>query len=409
MTEPVPTPAPGPAKVQARSSAPPAAPDSHPTRTALLVVAALAVVGGGVAASMQLNDPPAPPASIPIDAWAPYWELDTSTQSLTANGSRLREVSPFWYSATGAEAVGLSQYAQQPAADAFVAEARRLGIPVLPSVVDEMPSGGMAAVLDDPTTRAAHVDTLVALANGNDFAGLDIDYEAFAFKDSRDTWEATRPNWVAFVQELSAELRRSGKLLTVSIPPPSFSVYAYGEIEPYVDRIRVMAYDYSTAEPGPIAPLFFVEEVIDAARAATDDDSKLVLGVALYGRNWLKRTTGTCPADAPGDVVSVHQGNIDELIATRGATPTRNERNGEVSFEYSLELTDGVSTCTQLREVHYVDAQGAAERVDLARRSFLGGASLWALGFDSPATWAAITPLASAPPPQSAPTSVAGP
>ncbi len=399
MTEPNPTgqPAQQPTSV---------VPDAHPTRAALLVLAALTVVGGGVVAATQLNDPPPPPASIPIDAWAPYWALDASTPSLTVNGSLLRELSPFWYSATGAEAVGLSQYAQQPAADAFLAEARRLGIAVVPSVVDDMPRGGMAAVLGDPAARATHVDKLVALATENDFAGLDIDYESFAFKDSRDTWDTTRPNWVAFIEELSGGLRSKAKLLTVSIPPPNYSVYAYGEIEPHVDRMRVMAYDYSTEVPGPIAPLFFVKDVIDAARAATDDDSKLVLGVALYGRNWLTSTTGTCPADAPGDIVNVHQGNIDELIATRGVTPTRNERNGEVSFEYSLELTDGVSTCTQLREVHYVDAQGAAERVDLARRSFMGGASLWALGFDSPATWAAITPLASKPLTQSASVSV---
>ena len=36
-------------------------------------------------------------------------------------------------------------------------------------------------------------------------------------------------------------------------------VYDYGAIAPVVDHIRVMAYDYSTDSPGPIAPLEWVQ------------------------------------------------------------------------------------------------------------------------------------------------------
>ena len=57
---------------------------------------------------------------------------------------------------------------------------------------------------------------------------------------------------------------------------------------------------------------------------------------------------------------------------------------GESSFTYLLEVTDGTTTCTQTREVHYVDAEGARQRVDLARTERLGAVSLWALGFDQP-------------------------
>jgi len=57
-------------------------------------------------------------------------------------------------------------------------------------------------------------------------------------------------------------------------------------------------------------------------------------------------------------------------------------------------FSDGTTSCTQTREVHYVDAAGTAARVDLARTEGLGGAALWALGYDSPATWSAIGALA---------------
>jgi spore germination protein len=182
-------------------------------------------------------------------------------------------------------------------------------------------------------------------------------------------------------------------------------VYDYGGMAPHVDQIRILAYDYSTDKAGPIAPLSFVEQAISAAKKAVGDDSKLVLGIALYGYNWPIATVGTCPADQEGKT-SVTQQNIDELIAKRTATPERDPLIGESSFTYQLEVTDGTTTCTQTREVHYVDAEGARERIDLARRERFGAVSLWALGFDSPATWQSIGQLARFP---GSTTSVAAP
>jgi spore germination protein YaaH len=140
----------------------------------------------------------------------------------------------------------------------------------------------------------------------------------------------------------------------------------------------------------------FVRQAISAAKKAVDDDSKLVLGVALYGYNWPIATVGTCPAEQEGKT-SVSQRNIDELLAKRSATPVHDPEIGESSFTYLLEVTDGTSTCTQTREVHYVDAPGARQRIDLARTERLGGVSLWALGFDSAETWQNITQLARIP------------
>ena len=130
--------------------------------------------------------------------------------------------------------------------------------------------------------------------------------------------------------------------------------------------------------------------------ATTDDDSKLVLGVALYGYNWPIATVGTCPPDQEGKT-SVSQRSIDELLAKRTATPVHDPVTGESSFTYQLQATDGTNTCTQTREVHYIDAEGSRERIDLARTERLGAVSLWALGFDSPATWQNIGQLARVP------------
>ena len=65
---------------------------------------------------------------------------------------------------------------------------------------------------------------------------------------------------------------------------------------------------------------------------------------------------------------------------------------GEYTFDYDLEVTGGILTCTQGRRVHFVDGDGVRLRMDLARQYRLNGVSLWALGFGDDAVWAEILP-----------------
>jgi spore germination protein YaaH len=267
-----------------------------------------------------------------------------------------------------------------------------------------MKKGEMAAVLEDPTSRARHVDALVRFASDGKYGGLDIDYEQFAFNDDRSDWPAIRPNFVAFITELAARLHADGRQLTVSIPPiyddgspndSGYWVYDYGAIAPHVDAIRIMAYDFSTAEPGPIAPLAWVRQAIEGAKRATKAPAKLVLGIPLYGYNWPTSVDGECPDIAREGRTTVTTASAHDLALKRGVTPVHDVVNGEWTFEYGLVVTDGTTSCTQQREVHYVDSDGARQRIDLARQARLAGVSLWAFGYDDAGVWQAIGPVIS--------------
>ncbi len=367
-----------------------------------IAVAIVVAVGGGLWWTSRPDPPPPPKPDIPLDAWAPYWTLDDSLPDAALRIPSMREISPFWYEAKGVDEIGPTEFLDEERAEEFLAIARSSGATVVPSVVDLLPAGEMAAILADPDTRARHVDALATFAADGGYDGIDLNYEQFAFADGRATWPSTRPNWVAFVEELSARLRADGRTLTVSIPPiydtertgeSGFWVYDHGAIAPFVDRIRVMAYDFSVGEPGPIAPLGFVERSIDGVVAATEDPSKVVLGLPAYGRNWPVSTVGTCPEgeEVPGRT-TVTARTVDDLIARRGATPVQVVDTGEWTFTYDLEITDGVDTCVQTRQVHYVDADGVRARMDLARAKQLDGVALWAFGFDDAAVWDAILP-----------------
>ena len=382
--------------------------ETSPRRRGGLVAAAGVVVlalAAGAAIALRRDPPPPPPIDIPIDAWVPYFVLPEAEASLATNGRLLRQVSPVWYSAQGATTITVNANLTPEATAQFIAATRAAGAKVVPSIADVMDAGGMAAVLADPASRAAHVAAIADLAAANGYDGIDIDYEKFAFADNRATWTTTRPLWIDFVTELGNRLHADGRTLSVSVPYikdggrtdlSGYWVYDYAGMAAHVDQIRILAYDFSTDKAGPIAPLTFVKQAISAAKKAVADDSKLVLGIALYGYNWPIATVGTCPANKEGKT-SVSQRNIDELLAKRTATPVHDPVTGESSFTYQLEVTDGTTTCTQTREVHYVDAEGARLRIDLARKQRLGAVSLWALGFDSPATWQNIAQLAHVP------------
>jgi spore germination protein YaaH len=366
-------------------------------------VGLLAVLASaGVLAVRLAGDDPLPPKpDIPLDTWVPYWTLDAALPEFASRVGSMREVSPFWFRAAGVDQIVLDPNASAELTSAFMDQARVSGASVVPSIVDLLPAGEMAAILADPGTRTQHVAAIRAFAADGGYDGIDIDYEQFAFADGRDTWAATRPNWVAFIAELGAALRADGRTLTVSIPPvydadrtPSsgYWVYDYGGIVEHVDRIRIMAYDYSVTSPGPIAPIDWVESAIVGAIEATGAPEKLVLGVPAYGRNWPVAVAGICPdSDVPGRT-SVTARTVDDLVARRGVEPVAVEETGEWTFQYDLELSDGVTTCIQTRQVHYVDGDGIRQRMDLAREYRLDGVALWALGFEDQAVWDAILP-----------------
>jgi spore germination protein YaaH len=340
--------------------------------------------------------------TVPLDAWTPYWALDRALPALSTHADSIRHLSPFWYLATAAGTIAADPHAPAASTTAMINAARAHGMTIIPSVLDGMKKGEMAAVLADPTTRGQHVEALVRFAASGKYDGLDIDYEQFAFNDDRTDWPEIRPNWVAFITELAARLHADGRQLTVSIPPiyddgspddSGYWVYDYGAIAPHVDAIRIMAYDYSTAEPGPIAPLTWVRQAIEGAKRATKAPEKLVLGIPLYGYNWPTGVDGDCPDIDREGRTTVTTASAHDLALKRGVTPVHDVANGEWTFTYGLVVTDGTRSCTQQREVHYVDSDGARQRIDLARQAHLAGVSLWAFGYDDAEVWQAIGPV----------------
>ena len=394
-------------RVGEQSATPPGG-EERRWRTGLIAIAAalaaLVLVGIVVFGGDDDEAPPRRPGVLNVHAWTPYWTLEDALPTLQARADTLHQVSPLWFRASDVDTIEIEPEASADATEEFIEAARRRGVPVIPSVFDRTEAGVMAGILADPAQRARHVDALVDFAAAGDYDGLDIDYEQFAFADGKESWAATRPNWVAFVGELADRLHAEGRTLTVSIPPvydagqtddSGYWVYDYASITPLVDSIRVMAYDYSNAstDEGPVAPLDWVERVIAGTSAASGDPSKLVLGVPLYGYNWPISVSGTCPTSAEG-VTTVTNRSVDELAQRRGGVPAYDPATAEWSFRYELVVDDGTTSCTQLRHVNYVDADGAQLRMQRAVDAGFGGVALFSLGYADNEVWSAVDTVA---------------
>jgi len=377
----------------------PAVPTRRPVVTWVICVGAIAaIVVVGLAwprGSWHRSGAP-----LAVSGWAPYWQTDEALASFEANADLFSDVSLVAYSATDATTIATSDNLPATALGALRAAATAHRVPLLATIVDASTKGTMAAVLANPSQRAAHISTIVNLIREGNFDGVDLDYEKFAFADDRATWAATRPNWVRFLTELGAALHPLGKQLVVSVPPSydagrtadsGYWVYDIAAIAKVVDRIRVMAYDYSTSEPGPIAPIRWVERVA-AASAKLAPPDKIDLGIPAYGYDWVAGVAGTCPTDQTPKRQSISTVRAQRELAARAQTPTRNTTTAELQYDYSVTLTgvgaNGATvSCTVARTVRFLDAQALHQRAYVADRQQLHGVSVWALGGDDAATW----------------------
>ena len=329
---------------------------------------------------------------------------------LFANKDLMKEVMPFWFSIKSPTVIRddyVSGNPSWPMADT-VCLMRRAGLQIIPTMTDGTAKLVLSEYLSNAATRTTIVNTIVDLVVKNNFDGIDLDYEGFAFVDGNSTWSKTAPRWVALVKELSVALHAKNKLLSVSTPylydpkekQKGYFVYAWADIASSIDRLRIMTYDYSVAKPGPMGPLSWTEKTIQYAISVMSA-SKVYVGLPGYGRDWITSVNGKCPTSAPPGLIGGAKAATFKMnyaaakAAIDGATPTYNEQYGEATYNYTqsyngLSATGAATACTVNRTVWYQNARSFAARMALVGKYRLGGAAMWTLGMEDAAATSEI-------------------
>jgi spore germination protein YaaH len=356
-----------------------------------------------------------PPRKI-FTGWIPYYAMKTALPSAVANGDLIKEVMPFWYTLKSETKITDLYTPSNPSIPMAVplATMRDSGFAIIPTITDGTDKLVLAKLLSVPTTRTQVVKTITNLVLANNFDGIDLDFEGFAFSDGTASWPATRVSWIAFIQELSTALHSIGKLLSVTTPvlfdpatgKKGYYVYDWASISSMIDRLRIMTYDYSTGSPGPIGPITWVEQSISYAVSVVPA-SKVYFGVPGYGRDWVTKVDGVCPSAvasviAPGAKAATFvMRDAANLASSYGATPTYNNTFAEATFTYQKVYTgtasNGLATsCTATRTAWYQSAQSWAARAQLVSKYRLGGITAWTFGMEDPTATDAVRQVAQA-------------
>lgn len=347
------------------------------------IVAALSSLA--VAATLLVGVPasPAAAASVPsrfMSGWMPYWTTNASVDSFLSNSSIFSDISPFWHNATKSSSttsrIAIQNHLTKSQRDAVLAKIKGKGAAILPSITDGSGKKHMAGVMKNATKRKALVAQILKLVTDNKYDGIDLDFETFAFTDGQDSWSTTRPAWVQFMKQLSAAFKAKGKKITVAVPPEgvtlgNYWVYDWKGIKNYVDKLRVMAYDYAWDRPGPIGgPLSWVQAIAKYG-AATLGSRKLQIGTPTYGRDWAVSGTG-CAARK-----TFNSNQRTSIYGTSGWN--RDSASWELYKNYTI------GKCK--RSAWVSDHRTQVKRLEIAKKYNTAGLAQWMVGTEVKSQW----------------------
>lgn len=398
----------------------------------LLTIAMAALVASPVGANeditpiTEVETPTAIPALPVITGWLPYWDDAPGTATVVANSDLIAETMPFWWSTVGnTQSVSLkikSSGTTLAKRTRLIGQLQAAGILVLPTITDSTcvnaSASTLPAIFASDQNRANYIAQIVQLSARENYDGIDLDLECFMY-ESR-LWSSYQANWVKFVAELGVALRAQGDLLSVTTPPiysdtTGYWVYSWKQLGPHVDRLRIMAYDYSTGQSrwnpavksqgdGAIAPMQWVQRIVDYA-ASVVDPAKVWLGVPAYGRNWVTGVTGSCPTS--GEVPNLERvtwtsKEVNAKLTELAVTPTvsryhsiHKERNLIYTRTFNGTNNAGVArSCTVTRTVWWQDARSHYDRLKVARKAGMAGIAVWRLNGEDAEMWTRTRPYA---------------
>ena len=367
----------------------------------------IAIIGALLAFNFQAAIAENPQPRKIYSGWIPYYSVKTSLPAALNNVDLIREVMPFWYTLkyNNSKVSILDLYT--PANPSIpiaqpLSTMKSAGMMIIPTITDGTDKLVLSNLLSTEVGRTSAVNAISDLVIQNNFDGIDLDFENFAFVDGNTSWDKTKPSWIAFVKQLSATLHSKGKLLSITTPylldpatgKKGYYVYAWADIASDIDRLRIMTYDYSVANPGPIGPISWTENTLKYA-VSIMPASKVFVGLAGYGRDWVTKVDGICPADVAKTVntsakaATFIMNNAANLAAGYGATIIYNESFQEATFTYQKtyngNTAGGLATsCVATRVAWYQDARAYQARAQLVSKYRLGGIVAWTIGFEDP-------------------------
>lgn len=185
------------------------------------------------------------------------------------------------------------------------------------------------------------------------------------------------------IQELAQSLGPEGFSVMVTVPAKTGDTggthwahaYDYHAIGTVADHVVIEAYDFHWADghPGPIAPSFWVKDVLDYALMEISA-VKIILGLPCYGYDWI--ITGRKRA---------------QYLSYQRVMELCERHRAEVFWEQDAETPYfNYFAAGEEHQVWFENQDSLLAKLLLAYKYHLGGVALWRLGEEDPAVWATL-------------------
>lgn len=338
--------------------------------TIVVVLASVALSAAASVAWTRLNA-----SELAVTAYIVPWDRDRGLRSLERHAHAITELSPVWYTPTDdGELVRNDESDTGP----VVAQAQEHDLRLIPAISNfrdgRWDADVIHEIVTDPDLARAHVDSIVDVVSAEGWDGIDLDYEMLRSSD--------RDAYAAFVGTLADRLHAMDRRLTVTVQAKTadqgtadfHAAQDYEALGAAADEVRVMAYDHhwSTSDPGPIAPLGWVEDVVEYTLSRVPPE-KVSLGIGAYGYDW---TQGQGTDVMGGDAVA---------LAERYAATVQWDAEAQAPW-FTYTEPDGTA-----HTVWYENARSIGLKADLAARMGIERVFVWKLGGEQPQIWAPLT------------------
>ena len=266
----------------------------------------------------------------------------------------------------------------------------------------------MTQILTNSTVRQEHVLAVAQFMAGEPLAtGLTIDYENGLPQNLSDLKTAEQAagwsglsldeavnrlsnDYTELIREIAAAVHQQHRLVRLMAPVRGSDdvdvattdiapyVLDYGALAQYVDQIMLKAYDFNfaTGNPGPIAPLKDVAQVLAYVHSYDVPWSKLSVAAPLYAYNWTVDKNGNIAVNAKGQPIAATVLTPTQVAADKKNWHKVKTEDGETEYSY-----------TQAGQKHIVwDASSAlkAEMTWLTRNYPQIGIDAWKIGNADP-------------------------
>ena len=294
---------------------------------------------------------------------------DTNLQGLTDRTVGLNTVSPTWFSFADAEGTLLSFATKE-----YVDTAHAKGLQVWGCLQDLYGSNFPAGTVLMTYGQRQHViEQLLAIAEETGMDGINIDIETIE--------EATAPQYLQFLRELSVAAHEKGLVISSDTYVPIYTYY-YNRREQAktVDYIVLMGYDEHTVgseEAGSVASIGFVEKGIADALTEVSPE-QLINGIPFYTRGW---TTVYGEERPQSEAMGMNE--ADSWAEAHG-----------ISLHWDSEVGQNVGSTdseTERYSIWMEDEKSIEEKMKLIERYDLAGVACWRLGLERSSIWEIIS------------------